>query len=201
MRPIILGSIGIRLQAEADAYFEDGIDPLSGEQRGAINSVLALHGLFVRLVPEWRSFVEEAEVFVIDETNLGEALAVVEPLALSLEKAPEAYDPEIASVLRFVAEIARKFGSVAKPVVLGFLRSVGNIVSALAHFLIKLAKKTEEKVTDQVSDAIAKNLARTAGATILGAATYLSPLGEGFPEMFRWISPFIKLVQQYFPHF
>ncbi len=198
LQVIRLGSIGIRLQAEAEAYFEDGRDPLSAEQRGALNALLALHGLFIRLAPEWREFIEEAEAALITPQALADAVDSVAPLATEMEKSPDAFDPEIPTTLRFVADTARKIGGTLKVAGLALVRILGNVLSATGRFLLDMARKTLTKTSDQVSDAVAKSLAVTVSGAIIAAAIPLSSLSQHFPDMFKWLDPLLKVVMQYF---
>lgn len=194
LAPIRLGCLGIKLQEHAGSYFEEGRDPLYPEQRGALNALLALHGVFIRLVPEWREFVAEAELTSLSDQAVQALTAAVQPIIKEIANEKDSFDKEIPDRLALISSgIGPTSDKISK---FALARSFQNVLACMGHYALGAFRMGADKSRDQITDGIAKSLKLIVVAIILKAATELSGLAAQAPQMFHWVKPLIEVFRQ-----
>ncbi len=184
-----LGFLGLRLEAELEAYKEDGRDLLFAEQRGAAMALLATHHVFVRLLAEWKEILAEVQEADLSPQDIAALADSADDLAKSLDEYPVEIEDRIGTILRDAAAAVRNMGSKAREGAAVLTRMINNVLSALAQYALKFIKECGDEILKHVPQSIAKTLAKAASAAIVGWAAYAGGSAAGLPNMLQWAKP------------
>jgi len=195
MQAIRLGALGIRLKGEASGYYEDGVDPLSPEQRQLLTGLLTLHEFFIRLIPEWREFVADAEKESFSSKATDQMGEVAAGLVDETRANPDAFDPEIPDILESLPVPKDQESQEAKVSALALKRSLNNMLGAMGRYLVDFSRKCAEKTSEKVSDAVASSLALAARGVVLALGHKLLALAELLPGDFGWVKSLIEFIR------
>jgi hypothetical protein len=177
---LVLGDQARALEVMLPAVSEMLTDATAADLGAFISGL----GLLTRQFPEWRTFVEEAR----DTRPLArEDLDALGQIARVIKDAPDnIVDQRLREALADAAEAAD--GLEDRVVELSLVRSVGNVVRAIARFILDRAKGIGREFNQSVEKKIGEALAGYAvGGLLLSVAVPLLHLAAGMTLEFGWV--------------
>lgn len=189
--PIKLGAMNITSSFMTIQFKDELPDAVFAAMSGVTQNI----SMYVAQFPEWVTFSENAAAAEIDGDVVSQIRESAEKLASDLESAPDLADPEVPRTIRLLEEAATSPQIAGKRAIFALVRTLENLVSAVARFGGEIISDTASETKRRVSKTIGAGIAVALFAATINGASALLPAAERLSEL-AWLRPALEIMQK-----
>lgn len=177
-----------------------------------LQELLTIHETFIRKYSIWQACLSELESFKISDKEIATVLQVSEQIIISTSLNPDFISKEIPEELVRLRSALQSVGPSEKVEVVGFSRSINNIIARVVERAIRIGKRIAIETGEIVGDIYKKArtiVVATASVAVAAAmlkhlnvcivyiedlATNPQTLSADVPSIFGWISNALRML-------